>query len=635
MVKINFTIEDESYSRRLSSMRKYKRISLIAFSVIVLIIAIIALSNKKEPAAVITKPDPTPSSSAAAITPSPQSDVEKDPIEPGSKIRIDQVGYLATAPKIGMVIDGANDTFEVLNVSTKQSAFTGKLSAAVQDVNSGDKVRNADFSAMDKPGTYILRVEGAGVSYPFTIGDNVYYDSLLDAARSYTLGRSGVAIDDPVSGLKHAASHTQDAKATLFFNDNYHKKGDILDVSGGWYDAGDFGKYIPTAAVSSAQLLLAYEMNPAKFTSGQMSIPQGLSEKEKANKLPDLLAEVKYELDWMQKLQRPDGAVYLKVSGAIWPGMLLPESDTQDRYVYGLSTYGTAQYAAAMAMASRIYKPFDPAYAQQLLRSALKSQAYLEKHPDPEFRKDEGQDSGSGGYPKITDTEERYWAAAELLKTTKDPRFDSYIQAEFADQLSKKPVAISWSNAIMLGDWAYYTSEQADSQKKESVKAAVAVYADDLLKLVEADGYRETLQAEDYLWASTKEDVSRGQVLLFANAMNPKPEYVNAALDQLHYLFGRNATGYSYMTGSGTKMPLNPHNRMAISTGAYIPGLVVGGPNKAGGDPTIDQMIKEAKSPLPPAKAYLDKADSYATNEYAIDYTAPVLFVLAFFSQGK
>lgn len=588
-------------------MRKYTRISLIALALILLIILVIILSNKKQPNKAVTQPDSTPTATAIA-TPSAEAGVVK---EPGSKIRIDQVGYLTLAPKIGMVIDSAADKFEVFDANTNQSIFTGKLTGAIQDANSGDTVRSADFSALDKPGAYILRVEGAGESYPFTIGDNVYNHSLLDAARSFTLARSGVAIDDPITGLKHAASHTQDAKATMFFGDSYHKKGDILDVSGGWY-AGDFGKYIPTAAVSSAQLLLAYEMNPGK--------------------LPDLLAEVKYELDWMQKLQRPDGALYLKVAGATWPGMILPESDTQDRHVYGLSTYGTAQYAATLAMASRIYKASDPAYAAQLLKSALKSQAYLERHPDPEFRKDVGQDAGSGSYAKITDAEERYWAAAELLKTTGDLRFDSYIQANLAEQLTKKPVAASWSNAILLGDWAYYTSEQADPEKKAAVKAAVSGYADDLVKLGKSDGYRTALQADDYIWASVKEDVSRGQVLLFANEMSPKPEYVNTALDQLHYLFGRNATGYSYMTGSGTKTPLKPHNRIAASTGTYIPGLVVGGPNKSGGDPAIDLMLKEAKAPIAPVKAYVDSIDSYATNEYAIDYTAPVLFVLAYFS---
>lgn len=588
-------------------MRKYKRISLIALALILLIILVIILSNKKQPNKAVTQPDSTPTATAI-VTPSAEAGVVK---EPGSKIRIDQVGYLTLAPKIGMVIDSAADKFEVFDANTNQSIFTGKLTAAVRDANSGDTVRSADFSALDKPGAYILRVEGAGESYPFTIGDNVYNHSLLDAARSFTLAHSGVAIDDSITGLKHAASHTQDAKATMFFGDSYHKKGDILDVSGGWY-AGDFGKYIPTAAVSSAQLLLAYEMNPGK--------------------LPDLLAEVKYELDWMQKLQRPDGALYLKVSGATWPGMILPESDTQDRHVYGLSTYGTAQYAATLAMASGIYKASDPAYAAQLLKSALKSQAYLERHPDPEFRKDVGQDAGSGSYAKITDAEERYWAAAELLKTTGDLRFDSYIQANLAEQLTKKPVAASWSNAILLGDWAYYTSEQADPEKKAAVKAAVSGYADDLVKLGKSDGYRTALQADDYIWASVKEDVSRGQVLLFANEMSPKPEYVNTALDQLHNLFGRNATGYSYMTGSGTKTPLKPHNRIAASTGTYIPGLVVGGPNKNGGDPAIDLMLKEAKAPIAPAKAYVDSIDSYATNGYAIDYTAPVLFVLAYFS---
>jgi endoglucanase len=286
------------------------------------------------------------------------------------------------------------------------------------------------------------------------------------------------------------------------------------------------------------------------------------------------------------------------VAGAKPAEFTKPELETQDRYIYGLSTYGTAQYSAALAMASRIYKAFDPVYADQLLKSALKSQAYLERHPDPEFRKDEGQDAGSKPYAKITDTEERYWAAAELLKTTGDLRFDSYIQADFADQLTKKPVAISWSNTIMLGDWAYYTSKQPDPQKKEAVKAAVISYADDLLKLIETDGYRVALQAEDYEGASTKEAVSRGQALLFANLMSPKMDYVNGALDQLHYLFGRSAIGYSCMTGSGTQMPFGPNNLIV----ARSPGLVNGGP------------MKDAEA------------------DYAIDYTAPAVFVLAYFS---
>ncbi len=573
----------------------------------------------------------SPNPAAHATEPTEQSEW----VGMGEKVKVNQVGYLLNYPKQAVVVtDDVNstNTFHVIDVYTNEPVYTGVLGEPVTDANSGDTVRAADFSDYNAEGTYMLWVDGAGLSYPFRIGNDVYRQSFLDAARSYTLGRSNVEMNDPVTGLQHNIGHAHDAEAKMYVSDDYYEAGDTIDVSGGWYDAGDYGKYITPAAVTVAQLLLAYELEPDKFKKGQFMIPDGLSEAERQTSMPDILVEVKFELDWFMKMQRPDGAVYHKVAGKEFPGMTIaPEADTQERYIFGLSTYGTAMYAATLAMASRAYESYDAAYAQVLLEKAELAYSYLENHPEPYFQFDEGQDSGSGAYDKYTDSEERYWAAAELFKTTGQSKYESDLLMN--ETLHAEVEFPSWLDGSAFGHYAYATAPSADADKQAAVTAALLAYADDIVEQIEVDGYHTSLLPTEYTWASAKNAVSKGNMLLLANSLVPNENYVNGALAQVHYILGRNATGYSYLTGSGTKAVSNPHNRMMNSTGTYIPGLLVGGPNIYGGDPALDQLLAEANPA--PAKAYLDVIDSYASNEYAIDYTAPVFFALSYFTQNE
>ncbi len=123
-----------------------------------------------------------------------------------------------------------------------------------------------------------------------------------------------------------------------------------------------------------------------------------------------------------------------------------------------------------------------------------------------------------------------------------------------------------------------------------------------------------------------------GDMLLMANEISPKDAYVEGALDQIHYMFGRNSLDKSFMTGLGANPPAHPHNRIHESTGAYVPGLLVGGPNfVSGGDPDQTKYLESGK--VPPAKAYLDVLASWSTNEYAIDYCSAASYALAWFSK--
>lgn len=551
----------------------------------------------------------------------------------GERVRINQVGYLPQAEKLAVVLGDAQ-AFQLRNIRTNKVVWGGKLSGPFQDENSGDTVRYADFSEWQTEGTYVVEIEGGAASFPFRIGSDVYDYAMLEAARSYTRQRSITDVHDPITGVSFNAGHLQDAEARMYFSDEFHDEGGIIDVSGGWYDAGDFGMYIPPSAVTVAQLMLAYELSPEGFYRGQLMFPHGVDQAYGDMEIPDLLLEVRFNLEWMEKMQRPDGAVYHKKSGLRWPGFILPEQDVQTRYVFGLSTFGTAQYAAAMAMAARVFAPFDPEFAARALDNARRAQAYLEANPEPYFRRDEGQDSGSGAYSKETDLEERAWAAAELLKTTGEEAYDTYLQANLLDTLTATPSFVTWYDTSALAQWAYLTSDHADSAVQEQVREAFIGYADAIVQQIRQDGYHSSLTADEYTWASAKNAVAKGSILLMAHELEPNERYIRGALDQLHYILGLNATGYSYLTGIGTKTPFDIHHRIRAATGTDMPGLLVGGPNRFGGDPLLDALL-QSESPPASAKAYLDEQGSWATNEYAIDYTAPAFFTLAYFSSAN
>ncbi|QPV62787.1 glycoside hydrolase family 9 protein [Halosimplex litoreum] len=570
---------------------------------------------------------------------------------PAERVRVDQVGYLPSAPKRAVVaVETDRSTIEAERFAVRECGpgdvvRSGALSDPVDDPDAAETVRRADFSTLSEPGEYRVAV-GRGVtddgdlqavtaeSVPFRVGTDAYDGVLADAVRLYTLKRSNTAIDDPVTGLDVPAGHTQDARAAMYFGDEFRDDGERLDVSGGWYDAGDYGKYVPPAAVTVGQLLLAYEQYPSAFEAGQCDLPVeasgvegSVTDGEDAFELPDLLVEAKFELEWLERMQREDGALYHKVAAREWPAIdEAPTDDDRERFVYGLSTFGTAQYAAAMAMAARVYAERAPEFAERALEHARGAHAYLESNPDPEFRFDEGQDDGSGPYRKDTDREERFWATAELLKTTGDTRYADYLEVRFADLFDAEARAPVWDDTLSLGQWAYLTADAADDARADRLESAFVDYADDLVAAIEADGYRCALDTEDYHWASTKLALSKGSLLLLANAIDSDARYVAGALDQLHYALGRTPTGYSYVTGQGTHPPRNPHDRLVEGTGTDLPGMVVGGANRNGDDETVAEYIAETDAP--PAKCYVDATESYSANEWAIDYTAPIVFLL-------
>jgi len=538
-------------------------------------------------------------------------------------IRVDQVGYTSSAPKVAMVVNvGATGAFSVVRASDGTSVSTGTLGPPKRDADSGDLVRVADFSGLTADGTYYLDVAGVGRSYPFIVGRDVYHRAYYLAARSYYGQRCGTAVDlgQEFPGYKHDACH---------LNGAYHPssgKSGPHPSAGGWHDAGDYGRYVVNSGIATSTLLLAYQHFARRVQRVSLDIP------ESKNTTPDLLDEARWNLDWMLSMQDIDGGVWPKQTSEGFPGFVKPEDDKSVSYVIGTghepfkSTCATADLAATAAIASRLFREFDPAYADRTLAAAKSAYEWADRNPKEIFRNPPGVSTGEYGDADCSD--ERFWAAAELWNTTGLAVYDRYVTTHYDEFLpALRPVGPQgWGSVAPLGLWSYALGVGGKTPVVNAIKEATFAAADAIVERTASDGYRVSLAWKDYVWGSNAVAANYAMELLMADRMRHDPRYVNAALDNLHYLLGRNGLGLSFVTQVGANAVLNPHHRPSAADDNVLPwpGLLSGGPNGRRQDPAMRKLPE-----LPPAKMFLDEQASYATNEVAINWNAPLVFVLA------
>lgn len=543
---------------------------------------------------------------------------------------LNQVGYQPDWPKTAFLLNAAHldvddpDASEVtvVDLKTKAVVLHQQPSKPFRDPETKIWLQTIDFSELKAPGSYILK-QGKHQSSPFQIGETIYDNALITLLRSYYLQRCGVMLDDPMTGLYHPPCHRLDGQ--LSHGDFQTPEGTALAAHGGWHDAGDYGKYVATAAVTIGRILSLYEQAPGLFQDGQLSIP------ESGSGQPDLLDEMAFGLDWMVRMQRRDGGVYRKLSGQEWPIGKAPHEDTQPRLIYGVSTPETAKFAAAMAMAARIYQPFDSELSQTYLDAAVLAWDYLQQHPEMEEGWKAGDDSGSGKYlyseidneaSLKTDEDDRLWAAVELWLTTGKPSYEAHINRYL---LRQDYGLFEWKNPapLALSDYLFVSGDRGNKKLKKKIKNKIISRADQLLDTIEKDKFR--LANQRFIWGSNKMVAEEGITLLYAYQLTQKPVYRDAAIEQLDYLFGRNPFNQTFVTGLGDRPVRNVNHLFSRSKGVHLPGLVVGGPNSD----AQDNVAPKNKGIL----SYLDSEKSYATNEYAIDYNAALIGLIGLLSQ--
>jgi len=546
-------------------------------------------------------------------------------------IKVDQAGYLPTRPKLAMVTDArATGAFRVRRVRDGAEVAGGALGPAQSDPDTGDTVRVADFSTLTETGAFYLDVPGVGTSDEFDVAPDVYARAFLLTSRAFYGQRCGMAVDlAPLHpGYAHAACHvagTPNPDASLHASAG---ASGAVDGSGGWHDAGDYGKYVVNSGITTGELLWAYELFPERVGAVSLQIP------ESDNGVPDLLDEARWNLRWMLKMQDADGGVWHKLTSERFGGFVMPEKDDGGpRYVIGTgaapfkSSCATGDFAAVMAIAARVFRPFDPEFARTALAAAERAWAWLAKNPAVVFRNCCGVQTGEYGDGNCAD--ERLWAAAELFRATGTPEYDAYFKSNYAaggPVLASGPP--SWPDVRSLALFAYALSRQpaTDETVRSRIRTDAAAAGADIVARTRANPYRLSLRATDYVWGSNGVVANYGVALALVNLLQPDPALLDAAAENLHYLLGRNTFALSWVTQLGDRPYRHPHHRPSggDANAEPWPGMLSGGPNRYGGDPVIDAMPA-----TPPARRYRDDQGSYASNEMAINWNAPLVFLLA------
>lgn len=525
-------------------------------------------------------------------------------------IRINQLGYYPAANKIAIVVYTRATTFEVINIQDNSVELTGNLSAKLYWKDAGDTIKRCDFSALTKPGNYKIRIPGFGESYPFEISNTVMRKAAYASLKSFYYQRSSYELTAAYAGLWARPAGHPDTQCILHSSTG---KSGRISSPGGWYDAGDYGKYVINAGISVASLLSFYENFNTFFADGTIHIP------ESGNGKNDLLDEVKFELDWLKTMQDDDGGVFFKLTTLSFSGFVMPAADKAERYVIGKTTASALDFAAMMAMAGRIYKDYDAEYANDCMTRAENAWAWAKAHPAIYFKNPSDVSTGEYGDGNVSD--EFIWAAAELYVTTQKEEYKTYLEGK-SSSLGYKS-APGWPSVQPLASLTLLTRENGLSATIiNSIKTSLVATADNWLSQINSNACR--IPSFGYNWGSNSGIANQGVGLLYAYLVTKDLKYIKGAAECADYLLGKNATGYSFVSGYGYKTPMYFHHRPSHADGIVqpIPGFVAGGPNSG----------KEDNEKYPfsePAKCFVDVMGSYASNEVCINWNSPLTALLA------
>lgn len=577
-------------------------------------------------------------------------------------VRVNQLGYFIDGPKRATIVSSSQTplAYTLLDRDGRKRG-EGMTQPLGLDESAGLETHIADFSPFRLAGTgYKLEVEGQQ-SFPFSIG-GIAYDALTNDALSwFYLARSGTEIRADIAGTAYArpAGHIGVAP-NLGDTDVGCLEGPVaktlyddwsctyrLDVSGGWYDAGDQGKYVVNGAIAVSQLLASFE-RAKTFSEGASSLLlSGVARvPERGNGVPDVLNEARWELEFLLKMMVPDGQplagmVHHKVHDTKWTGTpMLPHLDPETRALHRPSTAATLDMAAAAAQGARLYGAYDKKFADTLLDAAEKAWAAAQKNPVLLAPKSDGM-QGGGDYDDDDISDETYWAAAELYITTGK---DTYLKALNASPWWGKGVfaasgAFDWRSVAGYAriELALYAKKLA-ADDLAMVQGSVTSAAKDFLAHQKREPFGHIYRPGEglYNWGSNQLVLQNMVVLSAAFDLTGDRTFLDGVRESMDYLLGRNAMNLSYITGYGAQSAHNQYSRwFAHSIDTSLPppppGSLAGGPNST----LVDDVGRADLQGCAPQRCYVDKLMSFGTNEIAINWNAPLVYVASFLADAK
>ncbi len=580
-----------------------------------------------------------------------------DPPEPyvpdtGPRVRVNQVGYLPGGPKNATLVTDATEPVSwQLRAADGDVVASGDTTPRGVDEASGQNVHSIDFTGYRTPAAGLTLVADGETSHPFDVSGALYERLRADAAQFFYAQRSGIAIDGDLLGDEYArpAGHLGVAP----------NQGDTevpcqpgvcdytLDVRGGWYDAGDHGKYVVNGGIATYQLLSTFERTKTAATAGfGAALGDGtLPLPERDNGVPDILDEARWELEFLLRMQVPAGKplagmAHHKIHDRQWTGLpLQPHDDPQPRELHPPSTAATLNLAAVAAQCARLFAPYDAEFAGRC-GSAAKT-AYAAAKANPDRYASPADSTGGGAYDDTNVTDEFYWAAAELYLTTGAATYLADVTASphhTGDVFD--PRGFGWQSVAALGRLDLATVPSGLSAAERSrIRASVTEAADAYLAEIERQAYGLPMpgDAGSYFWGGNSNVINNAVVLATAFDLTRDPSYRDGAVEAMDYLLGRNALNISYVTGWGEHAAENQHSRIfGHQLDPNLPkppaGSLAGGPNAALQDPFAAQLLAGCK----PMFCYVDDINSYATNEVAINWNSALTWIASFLAdQGE
>lgn len=580
---------------------------------------------------------------------------------PVPNVLVNQTGYFPALAKIATVKTDATSPLDwALIDSDDKTVSEGKTVVYGADKASGDNVHVIDFSDFSTPGEgYKVKV-GQDTSHPFDIRNDIYNKLKYDALHFFYHQRQGIDISMPYAEDKkwtHPAGHPGDVSVACLPKSQYYGTKTPyegcnykLDVNKGWYDAGDHGKYVVNGGATVWSLLNQYERakyigtSVEDFGDGKVNIP------ENDNGVPDILDEVRWEMEFFLGMQIPEGKpkagmAHHKIASSEWTMLAIwPHEDTVTRYLHPPSTTATLNLAASAAMAARVWKEIDPEFSQKCLTAAEKAWAAAHEYPDEWASSD--AEHGSGPYDDQRVDDEFFWAAAELFITTDKKEYKKFIKE--SKYLAFVPSFLEYDEVNGTFTWKDISPPGALSlavvpnklpkSDIEAIRAAVIKAGDEYVEVINSEGYRLPLSVKDdgeYPWGANSNVVNALQILGLAYDFSKDKKHLNAMATGMDYIMGRNALDTSYVTGFGDRPIKNPHHRFWAHQADQRfpeppPGVLSGGPNSGIQDPCAKAAGLEGCSPM---KCFIDHIESWSTNEITINWNAPLSWVAAFLDE--
>jgi endoglucanase len=548
----------------------------------------------------------------------PSSNYEPPPPPPPTQwelhaVRANTVGYKTDRVKAVTIVlpsgmtSLADASADVRSAANDTVLWSCALTGPTTDAATNTTVYVGDFTPFEDVGDFYIAVPSLLVdgkparSATFHIGPDVYRDALTRAMLAMYGQRCGMAVDIQLDGQRwsHGACHLNDAYLN-YLSGASTKKPSL----GGWHDAGDYGKYVTNGAFTAGMMLAAWEhFQPVLSTLALPAIP------EHNGPIPDFLAEVKWELDWLLTTQADDGGVSHKVTALEFEGFVMPEKDGSLRYYTLVGTAATGDLVAVLAQAARIYQPYDQALSDRYLNAARKGYAFLATTTAPPVP-DIGNTFKTGGYGQSSDAGNRLWAAAELWETTGEAPFLADLEAGIGTP--SVDATFDWGTVGNLGLFTYLLSKRdgRDPTLVAGLTASATMVADTLTTTAQASAFGRAVSG--YWWGSNGAVARTAMNLWVAYQLSGDAKYLDAIAMQLDHLLGRNFYDRTQVTGIGYHPPEQPHHRPSMADDIPLawPGLLVGGAN-------------------PGATSWKDDANAYQVNEVAINWVAAFVYATA------